>query len=125
MELRTAKQQANLCEWRQMVYECRGSGMTVTQWCKAHQILPKTYYYRQHQVWKTESSGKSDITASCGSALPAATFAEVQIPPPQRGNPISEAAAITIRRGKLVCEIRNGTDPELLRQILRLVNEHA
>lgn len=38
---------------------------------------------------------------------------------------VSEQPVITIRRGKLVCEIRNGTDPELLRQILRLVDHHV
>ena len=126
MELQEAKRQANICQWRQMVYECRNSGMTVAQWCQTHQISIKAYYYRQRQVWKAESTGANDSAKIGPTVLPAPGFAEVKLPQPHTiTSPASEAPAITIKQGKLVYEIRNGADPELLRQILCLVNDHV
>jgi len=125
MELRSAKHQANLCEWRQMVYECRNSGLPVRRWCIAHHLSVKTYYYRQREVWKAEGAGESIPVNATVPELPAPSFSEIQFPPSTQIVPVSEQPVITIRRGKLVCEIRNGTDPELLRQILRLVDNHV
>ena len=125
MEIQEAKHRAKLCEWQQMVYECRGSGMPVTRWCKEHQLSVKTYYYRQRQVWKAASAKTNDMTEERlpSSRLP--VFTEVRLPQSQAIHSVTEPPAITVRRGKLVCEIHNGADPELLRQVLHLVDEHA
>ena len=85
----------------------------------------KTYYYRQREVWKAEGAGESIPVNATVPELPAPSFSEIQFPPSTQIVPVSEQPVITIRRGKLVCEIRNGTDPELLRQILRLVDNHV
>lgn len=100
--------------------------MTVAQWCQARQISVKTYYYRQRQVWKAGNPEAKDVSIGSLTALPAPGFAELKLPQSvQPINPALEMPAITIKRGKLVCEIRNGVNPELLRQILCLVNDHV
>ncbi len=125
MEIQEAKHRAKLCEWQQMVYECRNSGIPVTRWCKEHQLSVKTYYYRQRQVWKAATAKVNDMAEEFKQTPRFPAFAEVRLPQPQPIHRTSEPPAITVRRGKLVCEIHNGADPELLRQVLHLVDEHA
>ena len=96
MEIQEAKHRAKLCEWQQMVYECRGSGMPVTKWCKEHQLSVKTYYYRQRQVWKAASAQSSDTVdqRTLSPRLPA--FAEVPLASSQPITPVPEKRLLSL-----------------------------
>ena len=44
------KNKVRISEWSEMVRDCRGSGLTVQQWCNSNGINIKTYYYRLRNV---------------------------------------------------------------------------
>lgn len=45
MESTTITRQYKLEKWTQIICECRSSGLTIAQWCKANAIQPSNYYY--------------------------------------------------------------------------------
>ena len=55
MGVQELKHAAQLREWSARIAECRGSGMSVREWCKARGIITKTYYYWEKQ-FVTEAS---------------------------------------------------------------------
>ena len=38
-------------EWAARIRSCRGSGLSVRQWCGEHQISPQTYYRWQRRLF--------------------------------------------------------------------------
>lgn len=141
MELNEAKHQAKLEEWRAKVYDCRNSGIPVRQWCLERDISFSTYYRWQRAVWKSErvQAAFQEMANEQNNGL---QIAEITLPAVVEQNqqettikPFNHATEncptvqqsreqpiAVIRKGKLSCEIRNGIDPEILRQIMRLVN---
>lgn len=49
-QIALVKQQVRLNEWADQIRDRTQSGMTVTDWCDAHGICTKTYYYRLKKV---------------------------------------------------------------------------
>lgn len=49
--LRAYNEQNKLAQWVQIVSECRDSGMSVRQWCQAHDINISSYYRWQRKVY--------------------------------------------------------------------------
>ena len=49
-EIALVKQQIRLNEWADQIRDRVQSGMTVADWCEAHDINIKTYYYRLKKV---------------------------------------------------------------------------
>lgn len=125
MKLQSAKHRAKIEEWRQIVYQCRNSGQTIAEWCEGHQIARQTYYRWQQEVWANEN-GQRVYPQKTTTELTSSRFAEIRIPTPVSERRLNvETPNLVIHKGGWSLEIRNGADPELLRQILRLVDEHA
>ena len=140
MEFNKAKHEVHLEKWRAIVYECRNSGTPVLAWLKEHGIPQGTYYRWQKEVWKSdkvqaalqEIYRQKDCEPQIAEiTLP--TFTEqnhqemVKTYPPVSENHLElqqaqEKPVAVIRKGKMSCEIRNGIEPEILSQIVRLVN---
>lgn len=49
-QIALVKQQVRLNEWADQIRDRVQSGMTVSEWCEAHDICIKTYYYRLKKV---------------------------------------------------------------------------
>ena len=126
MKLQEAKREALLQEWREMVYDCRNSGQTVSAWCRDHSMPTATYYRRQKLVWERESrklpekvTGAQMIQAEEKQLVPV-NFEPVPYREAQQAEAV-EAAQIILRKGEWSIEIRNGADVALLRQVLELL----
>lgn len=55
------KNKVHISEWSEMVRACRGSGLTVQQWCNSNGINIKTYYYRLRKVREAVCEDAHDI----------------------------------------------------------------
>ena len=117
ISLMTAKHQADLQMRRQIVLECRNSGMTVKQWCAEHQINPTTYYRWQKEVWDYETQAL--VSDRQGNEVSSIRFAEISIP----GVPGStnSDADIVLKKDDWTVEIRNSANIHLLDQVLKAV----
>ena len=145
VNLNDAKHLAMLEEWRARVYECRNSGIPVKRWCIEQGISISTYFRWQRAVWKSKEiqTAFQAVSTQQNNGLQIAEItlpAEVeqdqqdqqdmvnllhQVPENRpRVKQSREQPVAVIRNGKLSCEIRNGIDPEILRQIMRLVNSY-
>ena len=50
--LQRINRQQRLVEWSRRVEACRGSGLTVVQWCQEHGIAVSTYFSWQRKVFQ-------------------------------------------------------------------------
>ena len=125
MQLQEAKHEANLRKWREEVYNCRNSGMTVVGWCRQRGITTKTYYRWQKLVWEKESSALAERTAGqralagTGATVPAVAFEAVSLV--GNGSVHKASEGITIRKGEWAVEIGSEKDMALLRQVLEIL----
>ena len=55
------KSKVRINEWSEMIKVCRGSGLTVQQWCDTNGINIKTYYYRLRKVGEAICEETHDI----------------------------------------------------------------
>ncbi len=102
------KHQARLREWAMAIQECRGSGLSVRQWCKEQGVTTTTYYR-----WERE------LLSKAAPALPGATqdiFVEVPVQAEQCRN-AAECFA-TLRIGNGCIEFHQELEPELLKAII-------
>lgn len=40
-------------EWQTLILECRGSGLTVKEWCEKHHIARKSFYHHDRKIRHT------------------------------------------------------------------------
>ncbi len=112
MDAQAMVRQVRIEQWKKQIDECIASGMPVKDWCKEHDIKPKTYYYRLKRVREftcqaLEISGQAQV-----KKLEETIFAEVR---PRVGT----AAAITVRISGAEIEIHNGADVEVIENTIR------
>ena len=102
-----------LSRWAAIVEECARSGMPKTKWCMENEVDVKQFYYWQRRV---REEVYNEITTK---ALPATTFAELQVP--SLHNTVSSpGAGATVRINDITIEISNNCSMELLQTILRV-----
>lgn len=112
-----ARHESLLRIWRQRVIECKGSGMTIAQWCDQNHIGIKTYYYWQSKVWDRETRAlRLSGVESSTRELP--QFAQVHLTASVEE---SSTADIVLRGKEWSVEIRNTASADLLNQVLPLV----
>ena len=125
MELQSAKPRAKIEQWRQIIYQCRNSEQKISKWCQEHQIARQTCYHWQQEVWANEN-GRRVYPQKTATERTSARFTEIRIPTPVNECRLNvETPNLVIHKDGWSLEIRNGADPELLGQILRLVDEHV
>ena len=93
------KHEAKKQEWSMSIQECRGSGLSVSEWCRQRGVTTATYYR-----WERELLTAAD-QAPC-SGVPAVTFAELPEPKKMSRN-VSERCA-TLRIGSASLDIYSG-----------------
>ena len=97
-----AGQRAQL--WVERIAECRGSGLSVGEWCRDNEISEKTYYYWQRRLYQQMVSTAEQVS-----------FAE--IPREVQTGRCGEVTAKISMPGASV-EICPGADAETIRAIL-------
>lgn len=113
----THSQKLSLCIKR--IGECRASNQKVSDWCTAHDVSIKSYYY-----WfrKIKREAFDAIPAERKPKVPTVSsqpsmFAEV----PQTTADFSSSTAVIIRLGNTTLEIQNGADQETIEHTLRTI----
>ena len=78
LTIQSTTRQKHLQEWSQRVADCHSSGLSVSRWCKEHDINIKTYYTWQRKVFAAMiEQQKLQMTEPVGTET---QFAE--LPPP-------------------------------------------
>ena len=94
------------------IQECRGNGLSVSEWCRQRGVTTATYYR-----WERELLTAAD-QAPC-SAVPAVTFAELPAPKQASCN-VAERSA-TLHIGNASLDIYPGCYTEQLRLLVELL----
>lgn len=103
--LQVYNEQAKLAEWAQIVSRCRGSGLSVRQWCQENGINISSYYKWQRKVY------------AAAQAQQESRFVEV--------TPVQPVAvggvAVTVRIAGAELDIHSGADAATVEAVLRAV----
>ena len=106
------KHEAKKQEWSMSIQECRGSGLSVSEWCRQRGVTTATYYR-----WEQELLALAE-TEPCSSAS-AVRFAELPAPKQVSRN-VAERSA-TLHIGNASLDIYPGCDAEQLRLLVELL----
>ena len=94
------------------IQECRGSGLSVSEWCRQRGVTTATYYHWERELLTgVRKNGAPPSTA--------VTFAELPEPKKMSRN-VSERCA-TLRIGNASLDIYPGCDAEQLRLLVGLL----
>ena len=103
--LQVYNEQAKLAQWAQVVSRCRGSGLSVRQWCQENGVNISSYYKWQRKVY------------AAAQAQQERSFLEV--------TPVQPAAVggvvVTLRIAGAELDIHNGADAATVEAVLRAV----
>ena len=100
-------------EWSMSIQECRGSGLSVSEWCRQQGVTTTTYYR-----WERELLSVAETVPQ--AKVPAVTFAELPAPQ-QASRKIAECSA-TLHIGKASLDIYPGCNEEQLRLLVELLH---
>ena len=126
-------------EQYRLVMECRSSGMTDYQWCMEHQIKPGTFYNWIRRL-RAKGSAVPDADRAAHTSTkqevvkvdlsrPPVTMNAVDCPQPAadfcfqsaQPQPSMASSAMEMAFAGAVLRIPNGTDAELLEQVIRIL----
>lgn len=106
------KHEAKKQEWSMSIQECRGSGLSVSEWCRQRGVTTATYYrWERELLTGVRKNGAPPSTA--------VTFAELPEPKKMSRN-VAERCA-TLHIGKASLDIYPGCDAEQLRLLVELL----
>ena len=103
--LQTLNESNKITEWVARITECRNSGLSVSEWCRAHEICTQTYYRWQKRLFEMTQAQQE------------VQFAEVTPPRTVRcGN-----VAVTVRIAGAEADIHSGADAATVETVLRIL----
>ena len=106
------KHEAKKQEWSMSIQECRGSGLSVSEWCRQRGVTTATYYrWERELLTGVRKNGAPPSTA--------VTFAELPAPKQVSCN-VAECCA-TLHIGKASLDIYPGCNAEQLRLLVELL----
>lgn len=98
--LQAMNHRQNLAVWADRITACRGSGLSVRDWCRENGLAEGSYYRWQRKLY--------------GELTKKQTFVEVSLSPAA-----GPTVAATVSTGDLRMEINTGADEETIRMLLR------
>ena len=106
------KHEAKKQEWSMSVQECRGSGLSVSEWCRQRGVTTATYYrWERELLTGVRRNGAPPSTT--------VTFAELPAPKQVSCN-VAERYA-TLHIGNASLDIYPGCDAELLKMLVEIL----
>ena len=106
------KHEAKKQEWSMSIQECRGSGLSVSEWCRQRGVTTATYYRWERELLTGVRRNRTPPST-------AVTFAELPAPMQVSRN-VAERFA-TLHIGKASLDIHPGCDAEQLRLLVELL----
>ena len=117
--------------WLKLITECRQSGMTDMDWCRANGISRSTFYKAVKRLRasacelpepKVVSDNCLDLTASCNQDIvPIRILPDEQPQIPDVPLPSQTSHAMEISVGSMTIKISNDISPGMLSQTLRIL----
>ena len=92
-------------EWAARIRSCRGSGLSVRQWCSEHKLSPQTYYRWQRRIFDMVKAQQE------------VQFADVT---PEPRSSVG-SVAVTVRIAGAEADIHNGADAAAVETVLRVL----
>ena len=112
----------HLLEWSQRVADCRSSGLSVSRWCKEHDINIKTYYTWQRKVFAAMiEQQKLQMTEPAGTET---QFAELPSPAREPTQARDRDLVAAVRMGEASLDVYEGASPEIVTALCRVLS-HA
>ena len=106
------KHEAKKQEWSMSIQECRGSGLSVREWCRQRGVTTATYYrWERELLTGVQRNGAPPSTA--------VTFAE--LPAPKQGSCNVAERCATLHIGNASLDIYSGCDAEQLKILVELL----
>ena len=106
------KHEAKKQEWSMSIQECRGSGLSVSEWCRQRGVTTATYYrWERELLTGVRRNGTPPSTTVTFAELPA---------PKQVSRNVAERSA-TLHIGNASLDIYPGCDAEQLRLLVELL----
>ena len=106
------KHEAKKQEWSIAIQECRGSGLSVSEWCWQRGAATSTYYrWERELLTGVQRNGTPPSTA--------VTFAELPAPKQVSRNAAEHCATLHIGNASL--DIYSGCDTEQLKMLVELM----
>lgn len=102
-EIKALRAQSNIRGWAALVADCRGSGITVKEWCAEHGVKCSQYYRWQRKVYE---------------AMQEPEFVEITAP---AGDGSSTALSVQLRNASV--EVYSGCDAALAEAVLRALRD--
>lgn len=118
-----AKRIAQAPIWRERVIACRGSGLSVRDWCEQEGVGLRSYYRHEREfldLISAEQRGPSDPFWTADRPV----FAELPAPKQEPVTRQTGQAAATVHIGTVAVDIYDGAAEETLRTLLRVLR-HA
>ena len=107
------KHEAKKQEWNIAIQECRGSGLSVSEWCRQRGVTTTTYYrWERELLTGVRRNGTPPSTTM--------TFAELPVPKQVSCN-VAERCA-TLHIGEASLDIYPGCDAEQLKMLVELMH---
>ena len=108
--------EVRLKEWADQIAECQSSGQTIREWCREHDIAPKTYYYRLRKVRERAMKDMAimDPGAAAAQCSDNIDFRPLEISGPSH----SGNAAVTLHISNATMEIAGGCDRATIEAVL-------
>lgn len=112
MDTREVAHEVRRQQWALVMKERRESGLTIREYCRAHGIKEKTFYYWQRRLREAVCE---NLTLRQETAMtPAPSFAEVRMPVEDSGKDM-----IRVRLGETEVEIGGDASPASIEAVLR------
>ena len=106
------KHEAKKQEWNIAIQECRGSGLSESEWCQQRGVTTTTYYrWERELLTGVRRNGTPPSTTVTFAELPA---------PKQVSRNVSEHCA-TLHIGSASLDIYSGCDAEQLKMLVELL----
>jgi len=102
-----AKTEFRLRQWTQIIQEYQSSGMTVTNWCKQHNINTKSYYYWLRRIRAMACESETLLQKPTHQQIVPVAF-----------KPSKATAAVTIHLPSISVDIHDGASRTTIEAVL-------
>ena len=112
-EIRTVTKNFRLSQWAEVIRDHKASGLSITAYCKEHNISRNSYFYWQREIKKTAIAEASNMFVE---VEPASCTLLVQVPQAS-----VESPSIAISIGDATINVTEEVSCELLRKVIEAV----
>lgn len=108
------RRRISLDNWKNIITECRSSGMPVYRWCKENGICEQTYYKYLKKLREQELSTLSLALNSPHEEMPSTSFKKLEVQP----QPSCSKTAVVVHLKNASVEVNDGASQQTIQAVL-------